>query len=72
MAYDAANNLVTLTDARSNSHTFEHDLLNRRIKFNYPDSSYEAWTFSDTADASTPMLVYRDREASTMSCTYDK
>ena len=38
MAYEAVHNLITLTDVRSNSHTFEYDLLNRCIKFNYPDS----------------------------------
>ncbi len=77
-AYDDGDNLVTMTDPRGNTYAFEYDMLNRRTKFIYPGpggtpnaADYESWTFDDTADAATPMTVYRNRAAQTMSCTFD-
>jgi len=68
--YDAGGNMVSLTDARSNAYGYDYDRLNRRTKVTYPDSSYEQWTYNDAADTSTPMLIYRGRDGSTMSCLY--
>ncbi len=66
------SSLGSLKDARNNTYTFTVDLLSRRTRMTYPDGSYEAWIYNDTASAGQVATVYRARNATTMACTLDQ
>lgn len=64
---DAGNNLVKLTDARSNSYLFNYDLDNRKTGAIYPDSSHENWSFDPVGN----VLSFTTRAGQIRTSTFD-
>lgn len=65
--YDFAGALDTIKDARNNVTTFTRDGFGRPLQVNYPDSSYEAYTF----DVSGSPLTHRMRNGNVITNTFD-
>lgn len=66
-AYDNADNLITLTDARNNAYHFECDMLNRRTRFIYPDASYEGYAYDGVGN----LTLYTARNGVTCTRVFD-
>jgi YD repeat-containing protein len=66
-AGNQGDNLITLTDARGNSHAFTYDLMHRKTAMIYPGGSQETWTY----DAVGNNLTYTTRAGQVRTCTID-
>jgi RHS repeat-associated protein len=64
---DAGNNLVKLTDARSNSYLFNYDLDGRKTAAVYPDGSHENWSYDPDGD----VVTFTTRAGQVKTSTYD-
>jgi RHS repeat-associated protein len=65
--YNAAGYLDSIKDARNNLTTISRDGFGRALQVNYPDSSFEAYTF----DVSGNPLTHRMRNANVITNTFD-
>jgi len=65
--YDAEGNLASLTDARMKTYSWVHNATGQTTRKNYPDGSYEAWTFDDARQR----LTARTRSGAIATSTFD-
>ncbi len=54
-SYDADGNVVSQTDAKGQTRTFQYDLLNRIIKKQYPDSTSVNYVFDEESHGDGPI-----------------
>jgi RHS repeat-associated protein len=60
-------NLATITDAKSQVHTFGYDALDRRTRLTFPDESFEEWSY----DAAGSLASFTTRAGQVRTHTYD-
>jgi len=66
-AYDEVGNMVTETNARGKTTEYTYDDGNRKVRVDYPDGTYETWTYRDDGR----MYTHTDGRGRTITYRYD-
>jgi len=65
--WDLNSRLISRTDDRTNTTTYRHDALNRRIRETFADSTFNTWV----RDRNDNVLTFTDANGSVRTCSYD-
>jgi RHS repeat-associated protein len=66
-SYDPSGNMLSATDAKGQTTTYQYDDLNRLVKTTFPDGTYETKTYDSFGNLLTRMTA----NGSTISYSYD-